>query len=151
LEHCDDLVCIDIIVALFDVHSHKVQLRGAMLFPLLNKALILLHDVVVVENCKPKSMLKHLGLEIFEHHVSIAELLIRGHVLGVRNLAVERHDWTERVTLGNQTQLARRKVMVVAFDIHHRLFNRLQRLFLKILDRHSHHHGPNRLTVVKNA
>jgi len=83
--------------------------------------------------------------------VSIAELLIRGHVFGVRNLAVERHDWTERVTLGNQTQLARRKVMVVALDIHHRLFNRLQRLFLKILDRHCHHHGPNRLTVVKNA
>lgn len=83
--------------------------------------------------------------------MSIAELLIRSHVLGVRNLAVERHDWTERVTLGNQTQLARRKVMVVTLDIHHRFFNRLQRLFLKIVDRHIHHHCPNRLTVVKNA
>lgn len=122
-----------------------------MLFPLLNKALILLHDIVVVEDRKPKTMLKHLRLEIFEHHVSIAELFIRRHVLRVRNLAVKCHDRTERVTLGNQTQLAWRKVMIVTLDIHHRLFNRLQRFFLKILDRHRHHHGPNRLAVVKNA
>jgi hypothetical protein len=122
-----------------------------MLLPLLDEALILLHDVIVVEHSETKSMLKHFRLEILKHHVRVPKLFIGCHVFGVRNFTVKRHDRPKRITLGNQTQFPRRKIMIIALDIHHGLLNGLQSLLLQIMDRHSHNHGPYGFPVVEDA
>ena len=63
-------------------------------------------------------MLKHLTLQVFEHHVGEAELLVRGHVLGVWKFSIESHDGSEGVTLWNQSQLTWGKVVILTMTVH---------------------------------
>ena len=69
LEEVDDLLSVDIIVALLDIHRNGVELGAADLLPLLLELLVLLHNVVVVKDSKAKLMLEHLGLQVLKHHV----------------------------------------------------------------------------------
>ena len=91
--------------------------------PLLLELFILLHDVIVVEDCEAELVLEHLRFQVLQHHVPRAQLLIRCHVLSMRQLPIEGHDWSERVTLWHQTELARCEVMVLTVAIHFSLFN----------------------------
>lgn len=96
-------------------------------------------------------MLVHLALQIFEHHVSEAQLFVCGHVLGVRQLTIEGHDGAESVALRNQPQLARCEVIVVAGAVHLGLFHGHQVVLEEILDREPHDNSPNVLAVIENA
>ena len=47
-----------------------------------------------------------------------AELLVGRHVFRVRQFTVEGHDWSERVTLRDQTQFSGRKIVIIAHTVH---------------------------------
>ena len=91
--------------------------------PLLLEPLILLHDVIVVEDCEAELVLEHLRLQVLQHHVPRAQLLVRCHILSMRQLPIEGHDWSERVTLRHQPELSRCEVMVLTMAIHFSLFD----------------------------
>ena len=122
-----------------------------MLLPFLHELLILLHNVVIVENSEAIRMLKHLRLQILQHHVRVLQLLVGGHVLGVRNLPVESHDGPEGVAFWDQTQFARREIVVFTLSVHFGFLHWAQVVFLQVLDWHLHDHGPDRFSVVENA
>jgi len=104
------------------------------LFPAFNEFFVFLHDVVIVKDCEAKTILEHFGLEVLQHHVSKLQFFVSGHVLAVRDLAVESHDWAESITFRDQSQFSRREVVVFAVTVHLNFLNRLQRFFLKVVD-----------------
>ena len=72
LKEADNFLGIDIIVTLFNVHRDEVKGWLIDLLPLLLKLLILLHNVIIVEDSEAELMLKHLALQVLEHHVGKA-------------------------------------------------------------------------------
>ena len=101
LEKAYNLLCIYIVVTLFNIHCHGVELRASGLLPLLLEFVILLHNVIVIEDSKAKLVFEHLCLQVFEHHVSHTQFLVCRHVFGMRQLPVEGHDGPESVPFGN--------------------------------------------------
>jgi hypothetical protein len=95
-------------------------------------------------------VLEHLGLQILEHHVSILQLLVGGHILCVRQLSIECHDGPECLTFGNETKFARRKVVILTMTVHLGLLDGLKSFLEQILNTQLHHHAPNVLPVVKD-
>ena len=79
------------------------------------------------------------------------ELLVGGHVLGVGQLPVEGHDWSESFALGNQTQLAWSEVVVLAVTLHLCLLNEPQRFLEQVLNGQLHHGAPDCFSVVEYA
>lgn len=65
LEESDNSLRINIIVALFNVHCHEVEVWFVDSTPLFHKFLIFLHNIVIVENGETKLMLIHFGFQIF--------------------------------------------------------------------------------------
>ena len=72
MKEADHFLSVHIVIALFDVHRDEVEGRLTHLLPLLLEFFILLHDIVVVEDSKPKLVLEHLRLQVLEHHVGQA-------------------------------------------------------------------------------
>lgn len=79
-------------------------------------------------------MLIHFRFQVFEHHVSILQLFIRCHILGVWNLTIESHNWSERVSFRNQSELAWREVMILALISHLRFLHRSKGFLLEVLN-----------------
>ena len=71
------------------------------MFPAFNEFFVFLHDVVIVEDSEAKAILEHLGLQVLKHHMSKLQFFVGGHVLAVRDLAVESHDRAESITFGD--------------------------------------------------
>lgn len=69
LQKLHHFVAIDIIVALFNIHRHKVQFWLPSFSPFINKNFIFLHDVIIVEYSKSKFILKHFSFQVLQHHV----------------------------------------------------------------------------------
>lgn len=136
LQELHQLLALHRVITLLDVHRHEIQLWTAVLFPLVDVGFVAAHDVVVVEDGEAELVLEHLGLQVLEHHVRVAEAVVRGHALQrlvalvlsgtrrpTRDLAVEGHDRPERVALGDQTQFAWRLLVVLAESLHLLLFH----------------------------
>lgn len=81
-------------------------------------------------------MLKHLRLQVFEHHVSISQtvissdsfqwlvsLVLCGSGGSTRYLSVEGHNGAECVSLGDQSELAWCLLIVLAESLHLLLFD----------------------------
>ena len=123
LQEADNFFSVNIVITFLDIHCHKVELRLVYFLPFEFEFLILLHDVVVVEDCEAKLMLIHLALQILEHHMSEAKFLVCSHILGMRQLSVKGHDRSESVSLWNQSKFARGKVMIFTMAIHFALLD----------------------------
>ena len=124
LQELDHFFCINIVIALFDVHGDEVEWWLVYREPLLLELFILLHDVIVVENCEAELVLEHLRLQILEHHVPRAQLFVRRHILRVRQLSVEGHDRSERVSLGHQAEFPGSEIMILTVAVHFALLDR---------------------------
>lgn len=109
-------------------------------------------------------MLEHLGLQVLEHHVRVAQAVVRRHALqrlvalvlsrarrAPRDLAVECHDRAERVALRDQAEFARGLLVVLAESLHLLLFHRYEGLSEEVSDGHTHDLIPDTLTVVEDA
>lgn len=69
LQKLHHFVAVDIIIALFNVHRHKVQFRLSSFSPFIDKDFIFLHNVIIVEDSKSKFILKHFGFQVLQHHM----------------------------------------------------------------------------------
>ena len=78
------------------------------------------------------------------------QLLVGCHVLGVRQLSIEGHDGSKCLAFGDQTELARSEIMVLAVTVHFRFFDRFQGLFEEVFDTQLHHHAPDVLAIVED-
>lgn len=151
LKELDRLLSIHIVIAFLDIHRDEVKFGLTALLPLLYERLVLFHDVIVVEHGEAEPMREHLRLEILEHHVRKLELLVGRAVLRVRQLAVKRHDWPECLAFGDQAELARSEVVVLAVTVHFMLVNSLQGFLHQIFNRELHQQAPDSLAIVKDA
>ena len=82
--------------------------------------------------------------------MGVTELLVRGHVFGVREFAIERHDRTEGVTFRNQSQLTWGKVVILTMTVHFSLLDCSQIVLEEVLYRELHSHSPDILPVVED-
>ena len=134
LEERDYFLAIYIVIAFLDIHGNKIELWFVHFLPLLDKPLVLFHDVIIVEDCKAKLMLEHLGLEVLQHHVCHIQFLVGGHVFRMWQLSIKCHDWPEGLTLWYETQLTWCKIVIFTMALHLSFLDESERLFEKILD-----------------
>ena len=135
MEERDHFFTVYIVIAFLDIHGNEIKLWFVHFLPLLDKSLVLFHDVVIVEDCEAKLMLKHLGLEILQHHVCHIQLLVGGHVFRMRQLPIKCHNRSEGLTFGYKTQFTWCKIVIFTMALHFSFLDEPKRLFEKILDR----------------
>ena len=146
-----ELPRINAIVALLDIHGCEIQFGLTCFLPSLDKVFIFLHDVIVVEDGIPKVELMHFRLQVFEHQMGLAKLLVGGHSLAMGNLTIECHDRSKCFTFGNESQFGGCKIITLALISHLLLFDLLQILLEQVLDAQLHDEVPDVLSVIENA